>query len=572
MKIHKLLYGITSLTLLILMIFPSYASATKPMVAVLPLDTSRAGDLAFTGPAIQQMLISRLASEELDVMPAGSLHSSINASRADYMVTGRVVKEPGDRVKVELELKSRGSQSPVEAWEIRPASIGSLVTETGRYSILIAQKISDIENQKTILSSFNDTSNNVQSSDEPLMEDEQLKLSRIHPDLLYRETPRNQKGSASPIDQVPLPEKTTSQTQADTQGTVAESGHEEQPGINSTSAATDHGKEKETQTGTQEDDNWPPDYPPSYDDEPYRQQKAEAGTTASEDDDSFAGDYPPDYESSSEPPQEARTANRKVGPKKKERSWWSYLWPFGNDQQKEDESNAVQEPSHHMPKPVPADRLPYPVPADINAAMEADSNPTAQTDLSASLAQPETSTYPSAIVRESTHSETEATGAESQAPHTTSLQDNHKAPGKQDMINTYNHLSDSVQEGAVEQDQGDHEQSSVQDLNSQAKKYEKADDSAQDMERQFNADHQATDGKSAQKTVTQKDHAPKHSGGWFSWLWPDSWKGKDSKPAGTKANKALDHKDKQSVSDSYKASSEPSPEQNGTKGPVWVWN
>ncbi len=505
MKIYKLLYGITSWILLMLMIFPSCASAAKPMVAVLPLDTSRAGNLAFTGPAIQHMLISRLASEELDVMPAGYLHSSLDASKADYIVTGRVIKELGDRIKVDLKLKGHGSQSPVEAWEIKPASIGSLVTETGRYSILIAQKISDIENQKTILSSFNDTSNNVQSSDEPLMEDEQLKLSRIHPDLLYRETPRNQKGSASPIDQVPLSEKTTFQTQADTEGAIAESGHGEQPGITNTSAATDQGKDSEIQTEAQEDDNWPPDYPPVYNDALSRQQKAKAatsGTTASDDDESFAGDYPPDYESSSGAPQQARAATtRKARPKKKERSWWSYLLPFGNEQQEKDESNAVQEPRHNIPKPVPADKLPYPVPADINAAMEADSNPAAPTDLSASLAQPEISTYSSAPVRENPHSEaetsgTQASGAESQASHTTSRQGN---------------------------------------------------------------------------------HAQKHSGGWFSWLWPDSWKGEDSEPAVTKANKAVDHEDKQNVDkqnvpDSYKTSSEPPPEQNGTKGPVWVWN
>jgi len=503
MKIYKLLYGIISWALLLLMIFPTCASAAKPVVAVLPLDTSQAGNLAFTGPAIQQMLISRLASEELDVMPAGAIHSLRDASKADYMVTGQVVRDPGNRIKVELELKSHGSQSPVEAWEIKPASIGSLVTETGRYSILIAQKISDIENQKTILSSLHDTSSNVQNSDESLMEDEQLKLSRIHPDLLYRETPRNQKGSASPIDKVPMSENTTSQTQADIPAKGgAEGVHEEQPDSKSASAATDRDKTSETQAEAQEDDNWPPEYPPVYDDELSRQQKAEAGTTGSEDDDSFAGDYPPEYDSSSEVPEQARAATTlKAGAKKKERSWWSYLWPFGNDQQEGDEGNVVQEPRRNMPKPVPANRLPYPVPADINAAMEADSTPSTPTDPSASLAQPEISTYPNATDMENLRSTAKASGAGHEASHPTSRHD-----------------------------------------------------------------------KSAKKVVSQKGDTTKHSGGWFSWLWPDSWKGEDSEPAGTGTDRTLGHEDEQKGPDSYKASSEPPPEQNGTKRPVWVWN
>ena len=639
------------------MVLPArHAEATLPKVAVMPLDISEAGRLSYTGPAVQQMLISRLASENLDVISVESMRDT----GADYKITGKVIAEPGNRVRVDIFLSSPESDEPVASWEIKPDSLGNLVTETGRYSIVIAQKIQDIENQKAILAGFNSTSSDIEDSDKPIIDDEQLRMARMHPDLVYREIPEGQKGTASPVDQIP---ETDNDREEPSEDTDTSAGHEDESASEKFLRKTLPPPET-AESSDEEDDNWEPEYPPVYDDELARKMKEEARaqqkdhTRSSDEDDENIPDYPPDYESSSQTYSEtgskvAGHANAEPQQKEEGRSWWSYLWPFGGGEKKRE-----------MPKPVKPDRLPYPVPKAIEHPQRAEVQPAAVQDSFPMASIPPAGTLngygtqADVTTPETPEPKETETGMQAAEP---------EEPGGTDqdreITDMYNQLSDSIAGETADTESGDEEgagedqsntenppdqavEDDISDVSSSffnateaagaaaqdAEQAEPADmetaeidteDNASDSETMLSQPEEQPEGQEEAEQDTeqeegaiQSDIAPHEEAelepdqqpesldynnesaedetattpaaeqppspranarnsktGWFSWLWPDSWKGEDSEAASHTApvKSAISQKEMQEEPP-YHASSEPPPEKNNRKGPVWVWN
>ena len=426
------------------LLMASSAMAALPTVAVMPLDTSEAGRLAYTGPAVQQMLISRLASEKLDVIPARQASDTAltdEESSADFTITGKIIAESQDNIRVDLVLHSRGNESPAASWEIKPASLGSLVKETGKYSIIIAQKISNIENQKTILSAFNETSSSVEESDQPIIDNEQLRLARIHPDKLYRETPVGQKGTASPIDQIPEGEEES--TKEETPETQTTENNAQQNASGTEKFLRNELPPPESKASDEEDDNWEPDYPPVYDDdlarkmkEEERQERAQRSDNGESEDLSL--DYPPEYDETSPtvaPPSHRAASQAPSSAEKEEKSWWSYLWPFGGHEEKRE-----------MPKPVKPDRLPYPVPVDIDKSNTAESGTAAPGEsFSVASIPPSTGIYGAGTPETPAATETPEEPGMSESGAAQPEQAGTAGEQDRELMHLYNSMADSVE-------------------------------------------------------------------------------------------------------------------------------
>ncbi len=676
--------------LLCAMLHASAALCAFPTVTVMPLDTSEAGRLAYAGPAVQQMLISRLASEKLDVIPAGQVSGTDQENSLDYTITGKIIAESNDKIKVVLVLHAQGNDSPVASYEVKPSSLGTLVDETGRYAIILAQKISDLQTRKTVLSAFNDTSTSMEESDQPLIDDEQLKLARIHPDKFYRETPIGQKGTASPIDMVPESEEDTGEKSAEAQ--EPEAAQQDESGTEKFLRSTLPPPESDASNASdEEEDYWEPDYPPVYDDELSRKMKEEekqqrAGSTGNEED--MTLEYPPEYDenspvaTSSAPSAPSGTKSGASSNATEEKSWWSYLWPFGGHEEKQ-----------KMPKPIKPDRLPYPVPPGIKEGTEtaeapaaekpfsmasipptgmydtgAGSMPSAQEPpeapgVSAGAAQPEESGATSEQDKELMHlynsmadsvegesaektdsstdteeeikesdtgnvisdvsssffnatenagstasqdsAEAEISGSEpenaeeypetEEAPVTESAEQPEEQPAEQTAKQTAEQVEGEV-EGEVEEqttaqsEEQPEEQSTVP--TEETEEPESADTVAEEppaSEGQTNEVQQAETEEQTPETAPEQQPEIKQAGtvqhvtphvasskskiGWFSWLWPDSWKGGGSEAARHTATvKPAVNEEEMQKEPPYHAASEPPPAKTGRKGPIWVWN
>ncbi len=610
-KGHFLSFFSFFVTLLLILSVTSPALASKPRVAVLPLDTSEAGKYSYLGHALQQMLISRLASENLDVLPASAVPASYRGSdAADFFVLGSVKEESGNRISIDLELRTPDSDTPVSVFNIKPRSLDAIVTEAGRHAIIIGQKIASIENQRVILDSISDTANEVAGSDKPIIDDEALKIARIHPDLLYREAPEDLKGTATPIDKVP--EAETPMAEAEDNASAVQA---EETGTATSDTATED-----------EDDYWQPDYPPDYEEEGQKKVKA-AAKKAEEDDETWAEDYPPEYESSN-----IEVAGKtSSGSKKRESSWFSWLWPFGSDSAP-DTRNRENRP---MPKPVPEDRLPYPVPKAIEKVDTTDTDQESmQSALMASIPSikdmepgvPATANHPAAPAsnqvpqqineelsgRAPDVSESEAARQAQSARETASdvmssfissaagdvENSASSAHPETDMETSSNatatpdataeteaveeaiteemaHETDSA-EAAAEDEAEQHlpELQENTDVSGHSDIAYKAGEPAETTPQNTDvaaevANVQAKGEEGVSRISSSEDTNKNSKTGWFSWLWPASWKG-EGPEASAHTAPATPAVPADKEEPEYQAASEPPPKKGS--GPIWVWN
>jgi hypothetical protein len=123
-------------------------------------------------------------------------------------------------------------------------------------------------------------------------------------------------------------------------------------------------------------------------------------------------------------------------------------------------------------------------------------------------------------------------------------------------------------EGATIQPENPPHEEAGQEPDRQPESYDHHDEPLEDAAAEIPADAPVQQVKSSPTA-----NAHKSKTGWFSWLWPDSWKGKDSEAAShTAPVKSAVSQEEIQEEPPYHASSEPPPEKNNRKGPVWVWN
>ena len=535
------------------------AIAGKPTVTVLPFDTSRAGKFAYLGNAIQQMLISRLGTEQLEVIPAGA---SASGDDADFIVRGNIVNQARDKVAINLQLEASGSDTPVAAWEITPATLDAIVPETGRYSLIISQKISDIENQRAVLASITDTINAVEGSSKPVLDDEALRIARIHPDLLYRETPENLKGTASPIDKVPEEANAGAETDMTETAGVSEETAETTPDVASTE-------------DEEEDDNWQPDYPPVYEDD-LSAGKPVKNAAKTEDDESWAADYPPEYDDSDVVRTEKTSTTQE-----EEGGWLSWILPESSDKEE------AERESGKIPAPVPPDKLPYPVPKDIEELETADVTPDTQnTDFMSLASLPPSQQTVTRIPSPESPSSLENQAHEAMPETETAAKDTETAIEDdttdilEEEAKALKETEDIVNKAEkAGEDEVDHAENSVEDSveKSAEESIKKAESIPEPQtpgtEPDLTASSEPVTGEVAtasglshaeHKTKTVSSSSKTSRTGWFSWLWPASWKGENSETSRHTAPAIPAQKEPE-----YHAASEPPPSKD--KGPVWIW-
>lgn len=201
------------------------AAQREVKIAVLPFDISSAGAFSYVGPATEEVLSSRLASDSISVMDSfeiqritGKKQGFISPLDArdmagklgvDYVVTGKVIAE-GENVTIDMDLLQADSESPLFSLVFSPASLDE-----------VPPRIEDFATQAA-----NHTLNGPESvTAEPDTKDEQkaphelsqketaqakdLKITRMHPDLLIRQS---DKDSGKP-DRISMPSDQESYTQ-----------------------------------------------------------------------------------------------------------------------------------------------------------------------------------------------------------------------------------------------------------------------------------------------------------------------------------------------------------------------
>lgn len=591
--------------LIICLALTTIANAAEPAVTVLPLDTSGAGKFRYVGPAVKQMLISRLASEKLRIISPNAGHEGAAQDKetpgnteADYIVAGKITAHQGNEINIHLELKTPDSDTPVTQWDIEPGPINNIIPEIGRYSIEIAQAINDQVDRKAIFSGFSSLGENVEKNEDSLIKDEELRLARMHPDRLYRETPASQKGTA-PIDHVP-------------DDTVNKQNSPDKDSAGTTEVSSEHGPES-GEGGVEDEDQWQPDYPPEYTDEPVGENKKDDILVKGEHDNDSAISATGE---TAEHQQKAQKEDMRKAASAKDRSGWSSrLWPF----HKEEKPRA-------MPAPVPEDKLPYPVPRDIDHPPEAVTEQAPDTLSLASLRPAGGAVYaPEAIAPaqngQAISPAVSATGPESEAARADTeevlnIQDDiinanagNTAPGEEtspgnegadtvpgssaghatqgeDAIDLQAGVADTEKAGQEETggktnhaslSPGMHEQEQELNITRQPNPLPtgtpEADTPAQP------AGRQSMQAAASISTAALPPSRKMTSDGWFSWLWPESWKGgaDESVRQTAMAKPAIrleeqDENNAKNDTDTYHSASEPAPVKGKKTGPVWVWN
>ncbi len=497
------------------------------------------------------------------------------------------MKEKGNRVNVHLELQTRYSGNTTATWDINPPSLDGIVPETGRCSIQVAHTITDLESRRAMAAALENTKEQAADHDEPIINSEQLKLARMHPDLLYRETPASQKGTFTPVEQIPgeeQEEEAQEGDQGDTQTDQQESGTEKfleglmPPPDSDADAGSKTGSEADTMET--DDDDWQPDYPPVYEDEQSeKQRKAEQHATAvrTDDDENWANDYPPDYDSypDSQPshytalPRQTAEERRSSSPAamEEERSWYSYLWPFGGKEKKKE-----------LPAPVSHDRLPYPIPRDlegeeVNAAKAGHTQGTMASIpvSSASLMYGPASAAPPGGPAATAVSEPSPQATDT--AHAGQVTDEDIRQLRQMRMESGKNNADTPHEPAAhpppvaESMNTDSEPPAAEGQNPGPDKAVSAENNEETVTDQAQAAPETV----ATAAVSQPS-ASRRKGGWFSWMWPESWRGGTGAEPDSKATAREPSGREDTSAGSYHSIDEPSPAQQQKRKPAWVWN
>ena len=196
------------------------AAQREVKVAVLPFDISSAGLFSYVGPATEEVLSSRLASDSISVMDplkiqriTGKGHgfiSSLNAEDmagrlgVDYVVTGKVTAE-GENITIGMDLLQAGSESPLFSLVFCPASLDKIPPRIEGFATQAANYILNGPKSVTAEPDTKDEQKVPQElSQEETAQDEDLVIARMHPDLLIRQSDKDHgkpEGISTPSDE-----------------------------------------------------------------------------------------------------------------------------------------------------------------------------------------------------------------------------------------------------------------------------------------------------------------------------------------------------------------------------------
>ncbi len=298
-------------------------SVRRPMVAILPLE-SPGGSMSYVGPAVTQMLDTRLASEGIDTFIVPSAGNQTEAvSLADFMVDGKIT-EDNNIFDAEIALKKPSGGEVLKVWHLKAVSLDALAQNAALFSVKLADTIKHAEQVLIPLSGEGGAAEN--SADADLSKDD-FAMARLHPDKLVREQ---------------LKQDEEKELEAQRQKTEEQRQQEQQLAL----------KNKKS-----DDENWFP-LPDVYDadtDEP-AEPETEAEVPAPEEANASAG-----------------SVSASTGQAQDKKSWFSRLWPFGSDKNAEQESwkkeraklEENEAETGREAKVVPEDDVPYPPPRQV---------------------------------------------------------------------------------------------------------------------------------------------------------------------------------------------------------------
>ncbi|RKX62062.1 MAG: hypothetical protein DRP37_02520 [Thermodesulfobacteriota bacterium] len=201
------------------------AAQREVKIAVLPFDISSAGPFSYVGPATEEVLSSRLASDSVSAMDSfeiqritGKRQGFISPLDArgmagklgvDYVVTGKIIAE-GENVTIDMDLLQADSESPLFSLVFSPASLDEIPP---RIEDFATQAANHILNGPKSVTAEPDTKDDQKAphelSQEETAQAEDLKTARMHPDLLIRQS---DKDSGKP-DRISMPPVQESYTQ-----------------------------------------------------------------------------------------------------------------------------------------------------------------------------------------------------------------------------------------------------------------------------------------------------------------------------------------------------------------------
>lgn len=304
------------------LVFPaavSHAAVKRPMVAILPIK-SQDKNYSYVGPAVTKMLDTRLSSEGIDTFVVSNPETHSEAvNLADFLVAGQVVRNE-NIFDAEIFLKEPNKGEVLKTWHLKAVSLGVLAQDTGLLSVKLAEAIKHAEDILINAPKEVEAAGQEQGG----YTSEEYEALRMHPDRLVREKMAEDEKKEKEIEA----RKTEEQKRQEREQAKA-------------------------RALKKEPEEWFPIadvYDPESDELPKpEKQPADNSSTALEDQAEVSPPVPPG------------------------KSWYSKLWPFGGEKEKQEEQEdswekdrkklqAEQKKNERVARVVPEDDLPYPPP------------------------------------------------------------------------------------------------------------------------------------------------------------------------------------------------------------------
>ncbi|MGQ9812988.1 MAG: hypothetical protein ACUVQ2_06335 [Dissulfurimicrobium sp.] len=213
-SLSKLIYmAILILSSVIITPIEIKAATTEQRIALLPIDTSKAGNFAYLGPAIEELLNSRLYKPGIigvispSDMAGGAENrkaESITAMKdkardlgAKYFITGEVSSD-GKTPGLTLRLMETSASKPIRSLSIKNALVDDVLTkidgfiaETADAIVTGPQSVAETPPQHSDIHSNASPTIKPTEQDTPqkpeVVENNAIAIARIHPDYLFYE-------------------------------------------------------------------------------------------------------------------------------------------------------------------------------------------------------------------------------------------------------------------------------------------------------------------------------------------------------------------------------------------------